>query len=152
AAWHRRAFQVSPADLASQIASIGFDASIWEVWGNLAAGASVHFAPREWIANAAALRDWLIHNPITLCFAPTLLAEDLMDLAWPMRVALRYLLTGGDRLRKRPRQGLPFRVINNYGPTENAVVATSGVVEPRGEGAPSIGRPIDNVWLRIVDA
>src|SRR5919199_1677627 len=40
--WHQRAFGVTPADRATQLASPAFDASIWEVWPYLAAGASVH--------------------------------------------------------------------------------------------------------------
>jgi thioesterase domain-containing protein/acyl carrier protein len=46
---------------------------------------------------------------------------------------------------------LPFALVNNYGPTENAVVATSGPVVSKGNDPPSIGLPIDNVWVQIVD-
>ncbi|MGC2398148.1 MAG: amino acid adenylation domain-containing protein [Acidobacteriaceae bacterium] len=151
-AWHSRAFAISPADRAAPIASVAFDASIWEIWPYLATGASVHFPPRELIADAAALRGWLLKNAITITFAPTPLAEELIALRWPKKVSLRYLLTGGDRLRKFPPEDLPFILINNYGPTENTVVATSGVVAGAGDAAPpSIGRPIDNVSIRIVD-
>ncbi len=51
---------------------------------------------------------------------------------WPMpgrlETALRYLLTGGEALHRYPSPGLPFTVVNNYGPTECTVVATSGVI------------------------
>ena len=152
AAWHRRAFAISPADRASQIASVAFDASVWEIWANLAAGASLHFAPRGLIADAVRMRDWLVSRQITSSFAPTLLAEELIELDWPPDTRLRWLLTGGDRLRKYPRPELMFRLVNNYGPTEATVVTTSGVVRSEAQrGTPSIGRPIDNAWLRIVD-
>lgn len=151
-AWHRRAFDLTSADRATQLALVGFDASIWEIWPYLASGASVHFAPRELIADPAGMRDWLVKNKITISFAPTPLAEEMIELEWPSKVDLRFLLTGGDRLRKRPSRKLPFQVVNNYGPTENAVVATSGLVSSAVNGsAPSIGSPIDNVWARIVD-
>ena len=151
-AWHLRAFTVSAADRATQLAAIGFDASIWEIWPYLAAGASLHFPPRDLIGDAAGLQAWLLRNKITISFVPTPLAEELIELDWPAKGDLRFLLTGGDRLRKRPSRLLPFQLINNYGPTENAVVATSGAVISTGNGgAPSIGSPIDNVWLRIVD-
>jgi amino acid adenylation domain-containing protein len=152
AAWHQRAFGVSSNDRVSQIASVSFDASVWEIWSNISAGASIHFPPRGMIADAARTRDWLVQRDITISFAPTLLAEELIELDWPAGAGLRWLLTGGDRLRKYPGRDLPFRLVNNYGPTEATVVSTSGVVEPAAQsGAPSIGRPIDNVWLRIVD-
>src|SRR5262249_8604066 len=40
--WHQREFSVSAEDRATQLAGIAFDASIWEVWPYLTAGASVH--------------------------------------------------------------------------------------------------------------
>jgi amino acid adenylation domain-containing protein len=151
-AWHHREFAITASDRATQLASVAFDASVWELWPYLARGASVHFPARELLADPAALRDWLVKHEITVAFAPTPVAEELLALDWPSKGKLRLLLTGGDRLRKRPRVPLPFRFVNNYGPTENAVVTTSGEVSPApNAAAPSIGRPIDNVWLRIVD-
>ena len=41
-------------------------------------------------------------------------------------------LTRADCLHLRPSSNLPFTLVNNYGPTEYTVVATSGVVEPSG--------------------
>jgi acyl-coenzyme A synthetase/AMP-(fatty) acid ligase len=44
-------------------------------------------------------------------------------------------------------------LVNNYGPTEATVVATSGVVPAQSDGAsmPSIGRPILNTQIHILD-
>jgi acyl-coenzyme A synthetase/AMP-(fatty) acid ligase/acyl carrier protein len=78
-------------------------------------------------------------------------AEGVIGLGWPADGTLRYLLTGGDALVRRPAPGLGFTVVNNYGLSETAVVATSGLVAPDGEGSPSIGRPIDGVVAEIVD-
>jgi hypothetical protein len=49
---------------------------------------------------------------------------------WP-RSDLRIMLTGGDTLHHYPPADLPFLFINNYGPTECTVVATSGRVLPQ---------------------
>jgi hypothetical protein len=69
-------------------------------------------------------------------------------------MALRALLTGGDRLRRYPRKKLPFQLVNHYGPTENSVVTTAAVVESRHESdeAPPIGRPVANTRLYVLDA
>ena len=151
-AWHRRVFEISSRDRATQMASVAFDASIWEIWPYLSSGASLHFPPRDLIANPAGMRDWLVKNSITIGFAPTYLAEEMIALRWPSAAKLRCLLTGGDLLRKTPPADLPFQFVNNYGPTENTVVATSGVVRSFANGtAPAIGRPIDNVWAKVVD-
>jgi non-ribosomal peptide synthetase component F len=39
--WHNRCFGVKAEDNASQLASIGFDAAVWEFWPHLVAGASI---------------------------------------------------------------------------------------------------------------
>ncbi len=89
---------------------------------------------------------------ISISFAPTPLAERLIALPWPAPTRLHTLLTGGDTLHNHPRAGLPFRVINNYGPTECAVVATSGLVPAttNATGLPTIGRPITNAAIHIL--
>ena len=84
---------------------------------------------------------------------PTALAERLILLDWPEDTKLRFLLTGADTLHHYPRSRLPFTLINNYGPTEATVVATSGAILPHSHpnGRPSIGRPIDNTQIYILD-
>jgi acyl-coenzyme A synthetase/AMP-(fatty) acid ligase len=72
---------------------------------------------------------------------------------WPRSLALRALLTGGDKLNRRPGEKLGFRLINHYGPTENTVVATSAVVsaESKSGAVPAIGRPIANTEVYVLD-
>ncbi len=153
AQWHVRAFQVTAADRATLQAAVGFDAAVWEVWPYLATGASVAIPPEQVRNHPEAVRDWLTANGITITFQPTAMAERMLALKWPATTTLRLLLTGADALRKRPPKNLPFTLVNNYGPTECTVVATSGVVHPEPEAAlPSIGRAIDNTEIQILDA
>jgi amino acid adenylation domain-containing protein len=151
--WHQDAFGVTPSDRATQLASPGFDAAVWELWPYLTAGASIHIADKFTIVAAAGLRDWLVSQRITISFVPTALAEQLIALDWRASVPLRFLLTGADALRHYPPANLPFALVNNYGPTECTVVATSGIVPPASypESAPSIGRPIANAQIYILD-
>lgn len=151
--WHRRAFSVTSEDRASQLASFGFDAAVWEVWPYLTAGASVHFTDSDTRNSAPSLRDWLVQHRITVSFVPTAMAESLIALDWPTDTSLRFLLTGADVLHRYPSHKLPFVLVNNYGPTECTVVATSGAVLPdqAGDERPTIGRPIDNVQVQILD-
>jgi amino acid adenylation domain-containing protein len=151
--WHQRAFKVTKEDRATLLASPGFDASVWEMWPYLATGASLYVVDETVRATPNALRDWIVGSGITISFLPTVLAESLIALPWPPKTALRLLLTGADRLRRRPPQNLPFDLINNYGPTECTVVATSGKISSDDQSTelPSIGKPIDNVAVYIVD-
>jgi amino acid adenylation domain-containing protein len=152
-AWHREAFGTSPRDRASWIAGLGFDASIWELFPYLAVGACIHLPEEPVRASADALRDWLVDQSITVAFAPTPLAESLINMEWPAQTALRTLLIGGDTLHRWPKPGLPFKVVNNYGPTECTVVATSGIVraENSSSALPTIGKPITDVDIVILD-
>ncbi len=152
--WHLRAFGVTSADRASHLAALGFDAAVWELWPYLVAGASVHLAPEEVRQNPQKLQNWLLEEEITIAFLPTPLAESLLLLEWPKQPALRILLTGADTLHHSPPASLPFMLVNNYGPTECTVVATSGRVSPASNSssqAPSIGRPVDNTDIYILD-
>lgn len=152
--WHQRAFGVTAADRATQLASPGFDAAVWEVWPYLTAGASLHL-PNDCTRLAPeSLRDWLVAQNITISFLPTTLAEGVLKLEWPRETALRFLLTGADTLHNYPRPGLPFALVNNYGPTECTVVTTSATIPPREkpEHLPPIGHPIDNYQVYILDA
>jgi len=155
--WHQTRFDVVPSDRASHISPVGFDAAIWEVWPYLTAGASVHLADEFVAKDPEALRDWLVKTQITIGFAVTPLMERLMDIPWPTTTSLRTMLTGADRLRTYPPASLPFALVNNYGPTEATVVATSGIVPVRAaafgplEDVPSLGVPIDNTRIYVLD-
>jgi amino acid adenylation domain-containing protein len=152
-AWHQNAFKVIAFDRASCVARVGFDAAVWEIWPYLTAGASLHVPDEEKLKDPEAFQSWLITQNITISFVPTPMAERLLALPWPANAVLRMMLTGGDTLHIYPSMGLPFLLVNNYGPTECAVVATSGLVSAqRAENRlPSIGRPIDNTRVYILN-
>jgi amino acid adenylation domain-containing protein len=149
--WHLRAFAVGPEDRCSQMVSPGFDAAVQEIWTTLAAGAALVVVPDALRADPIGLRDWLVSERITATFLPTAVAETMIGLTWPGDAPLRYILTGGDALTRRPAPGQPFTLINGYGVSEASVVSTSVAVSPDGEGAPSIGRPIEGVFIETLD-
>ena len=151
--WHHRAFAVTPSDRATQLTSPAFDATGWELWPYLTAGASVYLLDEESRVVPELCRDFLLSHGISITFLPTALAESVMALEWPSTTSLRYLLTGADALHHYPSPSLPFALINNYGPTEATVVATFGRVFPTECVAipPSIGRPIANTQIYLLD-
>ena len=150
-AWHRRAFTVSPADRASQVASPGFDACGWELWPYLTTGASVHIVADNVRASPPDLLRVLREKKITIAFLPTPVAQMVFDDSGCAGLRLRYLLVGGDKLTRVPAPGSDFVVVNNYGPTECSVVATSCEIGAGQDLPPSIGRPIDNTQVYVLD-
>ena len=152
--WHQQAFAVSSLDRVTQVAGVAFDACGWEIWPYLTAGASIHFPNDEIRLDSEQLRDWLLSKAITISFLPTPMAEKILSLNWPANAALRTLLTGGDQLHQYPSTSHPFQVVNNYGPTENTVVTTSGAVTLKQQTylPPAIGRAIANTQVYILDS
>ena len=156
--WHCKAFAVTSADRASHLAGLAFDASVWEVWPYLAAGGSLCLPPNDMVRTSSALlQQWLVKEQVTVAFVPTPLAEPMLSMHWAETTCLRYLLTGGDTLHAWPKPGQPFSVINNYGPTECTVVATSGVVDPplpgrQAAGLPTLGRAIAGTQVYVLRA
>ncbi|WP_122860819.1 non-ribosomal peptide synthetase, partial [Pseudomonas viridiflava] len=146
--WHCQAFDLHAGSHTASVAGFGFDAMAWEVWPALCAGATLHLPPAD-VGNEQldALLDWWIAQPLQVAFLPTPVAEYAFsrDLRHP---TLRTLLIGGDRLRQFHRDP-GFAVINNYGPTEATVVATSGRLLP--DGSLDIGKPIANTRVYLLD-
>lgn len=155
--WYRRQYRIGPDDRMTQLARPSFDAFALEVWPCLASGATLRIVPGEVLQTPPGLADWLRATGTTVCFVPTPLAEELIDLPWPgggdNAGRLRAMLVGGDRLTRHPPAGLPFRLYNNYGPTECSVVAASGEVAGGGprEEPPAIGTPIPGVTAHVLD-
>ncbi len=153
-AWHHREFGIGPGDRTTLIAAPGFDASVWEIWPALSAGATLEVPDAETVLSPKDLTAWLVEREVTSCFVPTPLIERMAEASWPATGAPRTVLTGGDRLHGLGARELPFRLVNNYGPTESTVVATSGTVQadPAGRGAPpDLGRPLPGVEVYVLD-
>jgi amino acid adenylation domain-containing protein/non-ribosomal peptide synthase protein (TIGR01720 family) len=151
--WHQQQFNVKETDRATLIANVAFDASTWELWPYLSAGACVY--PTHFSGSVQELIENLTTWDISMAFLPTpILQHALLEkVSWP--ASLRIVLTGGDKLANFPSKPLPFALFNNYGPTENTVVTTfTQVSEPvqTNVGSPPIGRPIANIQVYILDA
>jgi amino acid adenylation domain-containing protein len=152
--WYQRTSAIARGERAAPISGVGFDAFVFELWPSLTAGVTCYLPDEETRLSPEKLRDWLCSHEINTCFAPTPLAELILALDWPQETRLRALYTGGDKLHHFPDESLAFQVVNNYGPTENTVIATSGPVAAGADGplqSPSIGRPIDNVEVYLLD-
>jgi amino acid adenylation domain-containing protein len=149
--WHRRTFGVTAQDRASHLAGLAFDAAVWELWPYLSAGASVALADEAARTSPEMLGQWIQKEKVTVSFVPTALAEPMLRQKWNA-AALRFLLTGADTLHRFPSLGLPFQLVNNYGPTECTVVATSGIVSAdSGLARPTIGAPIANTQVYLLN-
>ncbi|WP_370643050.1 AMP-binding protein, partial [Mycetohabitans sp. B4] len=149
--WHRHTFDLQSGHCSATTAGVAFDASVWELWPSLVCGGIVSIPPRAACKDAQALLQWLRQQHLETTFLVTpLAAMALADQQTP--AGLRHLLTGGDRFPYLTRV-LPdeLKLVNNYGPTEATVVATSGQLSGQ-DKCPHIGRPIANTRVYLLDA
>ncbi|HEY3566981.1 MAG TPA: AMP-binding protein, partial [Thermoanaerobaculia bacterium] len=129
--WSLRAYGIGPEDRYAQVASLGFDVSVWDIWTCLASGATLHLAAEEARLDPPRLAAWMAGRGVTISFLPTPLAEALLADGGPRIPSMRWLLVGGDRLRLHPEPGHGFALGNLYGPAEASVVTSAGRVTPR---------------------
>lgn len=150
---YHRQFGLSNQDRSSLLAYPPFDISVADIWPTLCAGGCLVVPPQGILLDPDSLIAWLASEEVTLTFVPTGVAEILFTRPWPKQMKLRWFTTGGDRLRIRPPGGLPFPVLNCYGPTENTIVSTFSVVAPQDDQTqlPTIGRPLGNVRAYVLD-
>ncbi|WP_442591970.1 amino acid adenylation domain-containing protein [Pedobacter sp. AW31-3R] len=142
--WHQQMFSVTSADRGSLYAGVAFDASAWELFPYLLFGAAVVVVPDEIRLDTGLLNDYYHQQKITISFLPSQIGEAFYE---EDNHSLRYLLLGGDRVNSY--QPKAYRVVNNYGPTENSVVSTSYFIDEASPLIP-IGKPVSNTRIYIL--
>ncbi|MFD2672248.1 non-ribosomal peptide synthetase, partial [Marinicrinis sediminis] len=143
--WYQSYYELTSEDRCSKYAGFGFDASVWEIFPCLISGASLYIVPESQRLNVEALNAYMNEKSITVSFLPTAVCESFIQLH---NESLRVLLTGGDKLKTCQPQR--YKIVNNYGPTENTVVTTACEVKPPYTSIP-IGAPISNVDIYILN-
>ncbi len=155
--WMQRRFPLGADDRVLQKTPFSFDASVWEFYAPLLAGATLVVAGPDAHRDPAELARAVQDGGITvLQLVPSLLRAllDSGDLASPN--PLVRLFCGGEalpaELAARAREAFGVEVVNLYGPTEACIDATSHVHAADEAGATvPIGRPVDNVRAWILD-
>ncbi|MDO6428941.1 AMP-binding protein, partial [Thalassotalea sp. 1_MG-2023] len=149
--WHTKAFSVDSSSIGTQTANIAFDASVWEIWPYLLSGGCIVQLNSARLLDIDELPNYLNVKGVTHCFLVTPLALQFLNSKGVPSSRLRFLLVGGDALPNLKFKNLSFSLINNYGPTESTVVATSGQVDLASRNT-NIGKPIDNSSAYVLDA
>jgi amino acid adenylation domain-containing protein len=137
------AFEVEPGSRVLQFASMSFDACVSEVMVTLCSGASLHLGRR------GEMLDLLETSRITHVTLPPVVLEGLEAGLEELRTLVVAGEACSESVVKRWAAGRTF--INAYGPTEATVCASLYRCRPDEDGAPSIGRPIANTRIYILD-
>jgi len=145
---------VGPGVAMLQFASFGFDASVLDVAVALASGATLVIASDEERADPELLTRMVNERGVgAVSLVPSLVREldpDRFD-------GVARWVVGSERMPEElaRRFGRGERLWNAYGPTEITVICTTGPVADDGAGwvggVPSIGRPIANTRVFVLD-
>ncbi len=151
--FQRRTFRVKPGDHGLQFASISFDASVWEIFMCIAAGATLYLAGEEVKRSPRLLEKYIENNGISIATLPPVYAKWIEFANTP---SLKTLITAGESAIAETARAFSDwgNFYNAYGPTESSVCATILAVGPKdllNESNIAIGRPIDNTEIYILD-
>jgi len=142
-------FALGPFDRALQFASLSFDASVFEIVMALRVGATLVVAGQSAIVPGPDLIELIRNERLTTVLLPPSVLALLPHVDLP---DLRTLIVAGEACpASLVSQWAPGRrFFNAYGPTETTVWASTALCSADGM-APSIGRPIANARLLVLD-
>lgn len=153
-AWMLRELPLTADDAVLQKTAISFDASVWEIYAPLLAGARLVLAPAGAERDPEALAQVLDRHAITvLQTVPSLLRLLVQHQRFQACRTLRRLCCGGEPLDADLAQralALGVELVNLYGPTETTIEVTAQRVAV-GESGVAIGRPIANARIYVLD-
>jgi amino acid adenylation domain-containing protein len=156
--WMQRALPLTEQDRVLQKTAFSFDASIWEFYAPLLAGAQLVMAEPHGHLDLDYLANLIQRRGVSVLeFAPASLQALVEHGGLAESPSLRRILSGGDVLRTDLAESLSQQtaaeLFNAYGPTEATIgvtIAKYDCAQCAGDTVP-LGRPIDNVQLYVLD-
>ncbi|WP_338674379.1 non-ribosomal peptide synthetase [Streptomyces sp. SCSIO 30461] len=148
---------ITPRDRVLFHSPMTFDASTFEVWGALAAGAAVVVCTVE-RPSFEDLAQHMERHGVTVAFLTTALFHQLAARRSRVFSVLRGVVVGGEALAaqhaREVLRAFPWlELVNGYGPTETTTFATAHRVTTADcDGQIPIGRPIAGATVHVLDA
>jgi amino acid adenylation domain-containing protein len=160
----RDVYGITADDRWLQFHSPSFDASIEEILGSLAAGATLVLRSDDMMGSAQRMLAAIAQKEVTVLTLPTAfwheLASEMITRTLPAPPGLRVMCMGGEaaapeivRAWKDQHPDQPI-LMNGYGPTETTIAATFADLTAEdnpGERNVTIGRPLPSMTAYVVD-
>ncbi|MCK8524318.1 amino acid adenylation domain-containing protein [Aquimarina sp. D1M17] len=156
--WMRDYFNVTKNDHILQKTNFCFDVSVWELMLPLVCGARLVFAKPDGHKDPNYIEQLLIKEGITLMhFVPSMLSIFLLSLNEYKVSKLRAVICSGEALKlplvKEFQEKLKdVGLYNLYGPTEAAIDVTAIDLTNHDQDKVTIGKPIANTQIYIVNS
>jgi len=142
---------LSPKDHVLQFSSLAFDAFGFEIFPALCAGARIYIPAQVKHASVEFMRNFIQEHRISVATLPPSYQSLLED----SLISLRVIVSAGEALNIKVAQKLihaGVQIVNGYGPTEASVCVTMSSNPVISEKLSTIGRPLSNVKIYILDA
>ena len=156
--WAHEKYQINANDRVLQNTTFSFDASVWELFWPLVAGASMVLARPGGHRDHTYLRDLINEYQITtMQIVPSMLSAFLDEPGVESCVSLRLVFAIGELLPAAVVRSffsrLSAKLYNTYGPTEASVDATSFACSPvDSHRSVPIGTPNANIQTYVLDS
>ncbi|HKQ72654.1 MAG TPA: amino acid adenylation domain-containing protein, partial [Blastocatellia bacterium] len=153
----KKRYELNANDRILQFASIAFDMSVEEIFGALLSGATLTLRTDDWLASANDFYALCRINDVSIINLPPVFWQELVQEEAEAPAALRQIMIGGDAVNTQAvagwfsREGYRPRLFNAYGPTESTVNATIHEMDADDSSWESIGRPIANTRIYLLD-
>jgi len=154
--WMQDKYNLTSKDRVLLKTPFTFDVSVWELFLPLLTGSAEVIANPEFHKEPNLIFDLIIKKKVTIChFVPPMLATFLDNKERFETNTLRLVVVSGDVLSqevvKEFYSKLDSRLHNLYGPTEASIDVTSYHCLENDCSIPSIGKPIWNIQIYILD-
>ncbi|MFC4464297.1 amino acid adenylation domain-containing protein [Streptomyces xiangluensis] len=160
--WHERAVPGEFGTVVAQFTAVGFDVSVQEILSALLSGKTLAVCPEDTRRDPRELARWLARQRVAELYAPNLVIDGVLEAARECGAdlsGLRHLVQAGEALTLRePVRAHHARTAtllhNHYGPAETHVVTAWTLPADVADwpDTPPIGRPVDGVGVRVLDA
>ncbi len=154
--WMKDKYNLSAQDRILQKTPFTFDVSVWEIFLPLLAGATEVIANPEFHKEPNLILDLIDKKKVSIChFVPPMLASFLAIREKFEENSLRLVVASGDILSQETVKEFYSKINaqfdNLYGPTEASIDVTAYECQQDDRFSPSIGRPIWNTQMYILD-
>ena len=160
-----REYELTAEDNILQFAALSFDVAAEELYPTWLSGATVILRPESILTSFEVFEQFVVENKITILNLPAAFWQEWVSelersTAAKVPERVRLVVTGSEKVSgeklNRWLELVPDRVrwLNAYGPTEATI--TSTIFDPQKSSTPigaavSIGRPIDNLQVYLLD-
>ena len=146
AAWNIAAFDLKPGKRNLNHPSFSFDASTFDLFYPLAAGAAIYVVSDAMHKDMDSMAAYIRDNKITGMTMSTALGMALLN---QYDLNIEYIMLGGEKFV--PVKKTPTKLFNGYGPTEFTVCSSYHIIDQDKDVDIPIGRPVPNSFSFICD-